>query len=150
MRNRLQANPGSLSFSLFVKGTKICSQCLLFVSDLPLLPKTRAEDDTVFGGEKDTLLLSFPAEQHPLVRIQRRALQYYRPGTYPGDLVLFSTGADEEFYPGDPTRGWGSCTAGKTTVIEVPGNHENLFENPRVQVLAQKIEEALRKADEPG
>ena len=82
MRNRLQANPGSLSFSLFVKGTKICSQCLLFVSDLPLLPKTRAEDDTVFGGEKDTLLLSFPAEQHPLVRTQRRC----SPAVPPGDV----------------------------------------------------------------
>jgi thioesterase domain-containing protein/acyl carrier protein len=150
MRNRLKTNPDSRSYSLFVKGAGICSRGLLWVTSFSLLPVSKADDDSVFGGEKDTLLLSFPQEQHPLVRTQRRALQHYRPGTFTGNLTLFSTGPDAEFYPGDLTRGWSSCTTGKTMVIDIPGNHENLFENPYVPVLAQKIEESLGRTDAHG
>jgi hypothetical protein len=67
-----------------------------------------------------------------------------------GDITLFSTGSDAEFYPGDPTRGWSSCTTGKTMVIDIPGNHETLFDNPCDKVIAQKIEQALLRVDAHG
>ena len=92
----------------------------------------------------------FPEEQHALVRIQMRALQKYQPRTFSGDLTLFSTGPDAEFYPGDLTRGWNSCITGKTRVVEIPGNHETLFFEPFGHVVAQKIEESLKRVDAHG
>ena len=150
MRERLKTTPDSISYALFVKGVGICSRGLLLVTSFSSLPESKPDDDTIFGGEKDTLTLSFPEEQHSLVRTQRRALHLYRPRIFLGDITLFSTGPDAEFYPGDPTRGWSSCTTGKTMVIDIPGNHETLFDNPCDKVIAQKIEQALLRVDAHG
>ena len=67
----------------------------------------------------------------------------YLPHTFKGDLVLFSTGPDSILFPGDMTRGWGSRITGKCTVIAVPGNHSNLFDEPYLGVLVEKIRETL-------
>jgi thioesterase domain-containing protein len=150
MRNRLKTNPESLSYSLFVKGAGIFSRGLLLLTSFTILPVSKPDDNLVFGGEKDRLIAMFPEEQHALVRIQMRALQKYQPRTFSGDLTLFSTGPDAEFYPGDLTRGWNSCITGKTRVVDVPGNHENLFFEPNGKVVAQKIEESLKRVDAHG
>jgi oxalate---CoA ligase len=150
MRNRLKTNPDSISYSLFVKGVGIFSRGLLLVTSFTILPVSKPDDDLVFGGEKDTLLSQFPEAQHSLVRTQMRALQYYHPGSYSGDLTFFSTGPDTEFYPGNLTRGWNSCVTGKITVIDIPGKHDSLFREPFVRVVAQKIEASLKGVDAHG
>ena len=147
MRNRLKTNPGSISYSLFVKGAGAFSRGLLLMTSFTLLPASKPDDDLVFGGEKDTLLSQFPEAQQSLVRIQMRALQKYRPRTFSGNLTFFSTGPDTEFYPGNLTRGWNSCVTGKISVIDIPGKHDSLFKEPFVRVAAQKIEESLKRTD---
>jgi thioesterase domain-containing protein/acyl carrier protein len=147
MRNRLKTNPGSISYSLFVKGAGTFSRGLLVLTSFTLLPASKPDDDLVFGGEKDTLLSQFPEAQQSLVRIQMKALQKYRPRKFSGNLTFFSTGPDTEFYPGDLTRGWNSCVTGKITVIDIPGKHDSLFKEPFVRVAAQKIEESLKRVD---
>jgi len=150
IRNRLKTNPDSRVYSLFVRSVSICSQGLLWLTTSRILTESQAGDDYVFGGEKDELVAMFPEEQKSLVKIQMRALYNYQPGRFSGDLTLFSTGPDTEFYPGDPTRGWNSCIPGKTEVIDVPGDHGTLFQEPFGRVLAQKIEESLRRVDAHG
>ena len=145
MRNRLKTNPDSISYSLFVRAVSISSRGLLWLTASRISAKSLPEDDVVFGGERDELVAMFPKEQKSLVKIQMRALYNYQPGRFSGDLILFSTGPDTEFYPGDPTRGWNSCITGKTEVIDVPGDHGTVFLEPFGHVLAQKIEEALKK-----
>ena len=60
-----------------------------------------------------------------------------------GNLVLFSTGPDHILSPGDMTRGWGSKITGTCNVIAVPGDHSNLFDEPQLTVLIEKIRGAL-------
>lgn len=150
LRNRLKTNPGSISYSLFVHVAGIVSRGILVLPSFPNHPVSKADDELVFGGEKDTLLSQFPAAQHSLVITQIRALQYYHPTTYSGNLTFFSTGPDTEFYPGNLTRGWNSCVTGKITVIDIPGKHDSLFKEPFVGVVAKKIEESLKRVDTHG
>jgi acyl-CoA synthetase (AMP-forming)/AMP-acid ligase II/thioesterase domain-containing protein/acyl carrier protein len=147
VRSGLIKHPDSKFYSLFVKGVSICSRGLLLLTASPGSPAPGSDEDMVFGGEKDTLLSQFPEAQQSLVKTQMRALQYYHPGTYSGDLTFFSTGPDTEFYPGNLTRGWNSCVRGKITVIDIPGKHDSLFKEPFVRVVAQKIEESLKRVD---
>jgi thioesterase domain-containing protein len=72
-----------------------------------------------------------------------KTVMNYVPSDYIGDVILFSTGPDNVFFPGDQTRGWGSHIRGNVTVIDVPGNHNNLFKDEYCRVLAGKIEETL-------
>ncbi|MER7701949.1 amino acid adenylation domain-containing protein [Kitasatospora sp. NPDC097605] len=48
----------------------------------------------------------------------------------------------------DPANGWGSLTTGRLEVVDVPGDHLVLLDEPHVTVVAQRIAEAL--ADRPG
>jgi thioesterase domain-containing protein len=150
MRNRLKSNPDSITYSLFVRAVSISSRGVLWLTASRISANSPMADDFVFGGERDELVAMFPKEQKSLVKIQMRALYNYQPGRFSGDLTLFSTGPDTEFYPGDPTRGWNSVITGKTGVIDVPGDHGTLFSEPFGHVLAQKIEEALKRTDAYG
>jgi thioesterase domain-containing protein len=150
VRSGLITHPDSIFYSLFVRSVSICSRGVLLLTASRSSPAPGSEEDTVFGGEKDTLLSQFPEAQQSLVRTQMRAFRNYHPGTYSGDLTFFSTGPDAEFYPGNLTRGWNSCVTGKIIVIDIPGKHDSLFKEPFVRVVAQKIEESLRRVDAHG
>ena len=150
VRSGLITHPDSIFYSLFVRSVSICSRGVLLLTASRSSPAPGSEEDTVFGGEKDTLLSQFPEAQQSLVRTQMRAFRNYHPGTYSGDLTFFSTGPDAEFYPGNLTQGWNSCVTGKIIVIDIPGKHDSLFKEPFVRVVAQKIEESLRRVDAHG
>ena len=74
----------------------------------------------------------------------------YQPRTFSGDIILFSTGLDSEFFPEDPTRGWNAFITGKTIILDVPGDHETLFDEPFGHVVAEKIDDSLKLADAHG
>jgi thioesterase domain-containing protein/acyl carrier protein len=90
-------------------------------------------------------VLTYPERQQPLIRTIRKALRDYQPRTFSGDLMLFSTGQDRAYYPGDVARGWNKFITGKTIVFDIPGDHGNLYLDPHAQSVAQKIEESLKK-----
>jgi thioesterase domain-containing protein len=72
----------------------------------------------------------------------------HKPGVpYPGEVALFratqGTGVIDdapsiELYE-DPLLGWGKRVSGKLAVIEVPGGHSSMLQEPNVQVLALRM-----------
>jgi hypothetical protein len=109
---------------------------------------TITESNVIIGPDLEKFLASkFPENQRPLVRSILKNIWNYTPLDYSGNMILFSTGQDQVFFPGDPTRGWGAHVKGSLTVINVPGNHDNLFSIQNGKILAEKIEERLLMTD---
>jgi thioesterase domain-containing protein len=85
----------------------------------------------------------YPKEQHPAIISRLKASSNYIPPKFRGGIILFSTGPDQGLFPGDMTRGGGVYVTGKCDVIEVPGDHSTLFNEPNVGILAEKINQSL-------
>jgi thioesterase domain-containing protein len=127
---------------------RIFSEVLLVVKGSGTLPALGSDDERVTDTQR-SWIATLPEKQQKLVRIQIRAISLYKPGTFSGNITLFSTGQDAEFYPADPTRGWNSVITEKTSVIDIPGDHWTLYREPLGKMTAQKIEESLKRADSP-
>jgi len=149
LNNRLQKNPDSLLYSLFVKGVRGFSQGLLLLKSSPALPSSGSGVDYVTDVQRGWIS-TLPEQHKMLVITQIRAISIYKPRIFSGDITLFSTGPDTEFYPGDPARGWNSCVSGKTILIDIPGDHTTLYREPLGQITAKKIEVSLKRADSHG
>jgi len=149
LNNRLQKNPDSLLYSLFVKGVRRVSQGLLLLKGSPALPASGSDVEFITDVQRGWIA-TLPEQHKMLVITQIRAISIYKPRIFSGDITLFSTGPDSEFYPGDPARGWNSCVSGKTILIGIPGDHNTLYREPLGQVTGKKIEESLKRADAHG
>ncbi len=145
----LKKNPDSVLYSVFVKSVRVFSQGLLWLKSSSSIPASGSDMDTVTDAQR-SWILTLPEKQQMLVRTQIRAISIYKPPVFSGDVILFSTGPDSEFYPGDPARGWNSCITGKTILIDIPGDHWTLYRDPLGQMTAKKIEESLKRADTHG
>jgi thioesterase domain-containing protein len=73
----------------------------------------------------------------------KQALRRYRPGRYPGDIVLLATAARREA-AGDPTLGWSALVGGKVEVREVAGEHAELVGRTGSDGVAAVVNELLR------
>jgi acyl-coenzyme A synthetase/AMP-(fatty) acid ligase/thioesterase domain-containing protein/acyl carrier protein len=149
LNNLLKKNPDSPLYSVFVKSVRIFSQGLLSLKGSSSIPESGSEVDYITDAQR-SWISTLPEKQQMLVRTQIRAISIYKPRIFSGDVILFSTGPDREFYPGDPSRGWNSCISGKTMVIDIPGDHWTLYREPLGQMTAKKIEESLKEADTHG
>jgi aspartate racemase len=72
----------------------------------------------------------------------------YVPQVYPGRVDLFRSGLErspEGCYI-DPQLGWGNLAEKGLEIHEVPCLHVNMFEEPQIQVLAEKLITCLDKA----
>ncbi len=79
----------------------------------------------------------------------KQAIKDYVPQVYSGRAILFQTTyqpPDAELREIDPQYGWGSLIAGGLEIHEVPGNHDTMWIQPHVQVLAQKLRICLQEA----
>ncbi|MEO8425661.1 MAG: AMP-binding protein [Verrucomicrobiota bacterium] len=85
----------------------------------------------------------------PIREVQRsghEANRSYLPKPYPGWITLFrATEQPYGIYP-DPALGWGELAIGGLEIVDVMGHHGAIIREPRVRVLAQKLNESLRKA----
>ncbi len=72
----------------------------------------------------------------------------YQPKPYHGRVLLFRHGSRPEGSLKDPLLGWGACFAGEFEVCEIPGNHREIFEEPNVQIMAEKLSATLREVRE--
>ena len=138
----LKAHPDSCLYKWIMKAIQMVFHGVLFRSAAKSLPESVATVHSAVNFKEESLS-PFPRESHPNMKVQLNASRMYLPHTFDGDLVLFSTGPDPILFPGDITRGWGSRITGKCTVIAVPGNHSNLFDEPYLGVLVEKIRETL-------
>jgi thioesterase domain-containing protein len=90
-------------------------------------------------------------------RTNVKAKRRYVPRVYPGTVTLFKTARQvkipvangstpdrliTEVIP-DPTLGWGALAAGGVRVIDVPGRHVTMLNDPHVETLALRIRDCL-------
>jgi thioesterase domain-containing protein/acyl carrier protein len=145
LHSHLKTKPDSTGYSLFVTVTGTIYKSILW-SGFRLHPSFGSNHESAGEGEKDWTS-TYPEKQRPLLKIHRTALRQYKPRTFLGNLTLFSTGPDWGSYPGDRTRGWSAFTTGNTILIDIPGMHSALFQEPFADLVAQKIEESLTRVD---
>jgi thioesterase domain-containing protein/acyl carrier protein len=134
----LKAHPDSRIYAGILKSIRAVFHKVLFRSEAKSLPKS-ISDAHESVHLREGALEKYPEGNRQNMRVQLNASRMYLPHTFTGDIVLFSTGPDPILYPGDMTRGWGSIIKGKCEVIAVPGDHSNLFDEPHLSVLKEKI-----------
>ncbi len=149
IESHLKANPDSRIFFIVSKSIRFVFHKTLFRSGSKSLPASVSDDffDATFD---QTILARYPKESHNHMKAQMKASRIYLPHQLPGDLILFSTMPDPILFPGDITRGWSSYVTGKTTVIDVTGDHSNLFDEPHLGYLGLRVDKSLASVDERG
>jgi thioesterase domain-containing protein/malonyl CoA-acyl carrier protein transacylase/acyl carrier protein len=77
----------------------------------------------------------------------------YRPATpFGGELLLlratFGVGDDEAFGNrySDPLMGWGPRSARGVRVVDVPGGHSSMLQEPNARVIAEKLQSYINQA----
>jgi acyl-CoA synthetase (AMP-forming)/AMP-acid ligase II/thioesterase domain-containing protein/acyl carrier protein len=88
---------------------------------------------------------SLARSMRQVLEANREAVRNYVPQIYPGRVVLLlSTEAPERsFYDG--RLGWSDMAAGGLEVHVVPGNHDTLFSEPHVRIMAEKLRACLQR-----
>jgi thioesterase domain-containing protein/acyl carrier protein len=79
-----------------------------------------------------------------------QALKRYRPSPHPGRLVLFRACLQGVTLNSDPLMGWGDLAQDGVEVVEVPGDHISMLEEPNVSVLAERLGILLRNVSIAG
>lgn len=84
-----------------------------------------------------------PADDEPDIALQ--ALKEYVPQIYPGRVTLFRASKRSLGDKTDRDLGWGKLAAGGVEIHEIPGYHGSIVMEPRVRVLAQKLEACINE-----
>jgi len=86
----------------------------------------------------------------PVITTYGHAAKQYRPARqFEGKLVLFRAtrgiGLDAPFieFFADPAFGWGPRCSGGVRLVDVPGGHTSMLQEPNVSVLARRLQEAI-------
>ena len=96
--------------------------------------------------EKNILPQLNNKEREQMWKILELSVQNYLPQFYSGRVaLLFSSDLSHKF-PLFPRRGWEKLFKENVEVHLVPGNHNNLFDEPNVQVLAEKLTSCIDSA----
>jgi aspartate racemase len=74
-----------------------------------------------------------------------QATKDYVGQVYPGVVSLFRCSVQKPQFSHDPQLGWGSLVGGGLESHTVPGEHDGMFKEPRVRVLAEKLKLCLDK-----
>ena len=72
----------------------------------------------------------------------------YRPRPYPCRAILFKRTRGQSSRFALPDCGWGAFISGKFDVCMVPGDHYEMFVEPRVQIVADKLKSILAEVSE--
>jgi amino acid adenylation domain-containing protein len=80
-----------------------------------------------------------------------RAATAYRPGTYPGRLVLLRATDSRHLPAADPAAGWRAAALGGVEIVEVPGDHGTVVAAENAPALAAALDAVLdeREATRP-
>lgn len=85
---------------------------------------------------------AIPAMLHRPIEANLMAVRTYHPRPYDGDAVLFKA-APYAWMPKDAHEGWRTLVGGDLEIRSVPGNHDNLLEEPHVQTVAEALSDCL-------
>lgn len=69
----------------------------------------------------------------------------YRASAYGGPITIFRSSRRAAWHGDDELMGWGGLLRGRTEYIDVPGGHDNLLNEPEVQVLAKEMDRCLTR-----
>ena len=72
------------------------------------------------------------------------AIQNYAPARYPGKVWLFRALDVPRVPQTDETLGWKDIVDGGVEVVFVDGDHESMFQQPHVDLLSQRLRQALQ------
>jgi thioesterase domain-containing protein len=89
---------------------------------------------------------NLPEHFRHLMAVHYQALRDYVPKVYPGRVTLFRAQTRPLFRSHGRDLGWRGLAAGGLEIIDVPGNHETILKEPRVQFLAQALGNQLQIA----
>ena len=81
-----------------------------------------------------------------VMQANNRAQLRYIPRPYPGKVTVFMTLEQQAAYPMDPSMGWKMLSTEPVESIQVSGTHLNMFYEPHVSDLAQKLNGCLQQA----
>ena len=74
------------------------------------------------------------------------ASRNYQPKPYPGNAVLFRCAAQPLGRYIDPELGWHGLLQGGLDICEMPGDHDDMFLEPDVELLAKELERRILEA----
>jgi amino acid adenylation domain-containing protein len=77
--------------------------------------------------------------------VNDRAAEAYLPQPYSGRVTVFKPRVNYDFYP-DAQMGWGDVVTGKLDIVELPVNPHAMLVEPYVQILADRLKDALERA----
>lgn len=80
-----------------------------------------------------------------ILKTMRLAWKNYQIKSYPGRISLFRAVDNTDNTGLEPDLGWSKFSASKVEVIEVPGDHISMMQEPNVKVLAEKINQLLNE-----
>ncbi|MDF5725105.1 MAG: amino acid adenylation domain-containing protein, partial [Rhizonema sp. PD37] len=82
-----------------------------------------------------------------IYKLESQARENYKPQYYSGSVVLFKASEKNKYLENyiDIEFFWNQLVEQVETYL-VPGNHENMVEQPHVQILAQQIQKSLDQA----
>ncbi len=72
------------------------------------------------------------------------AARTYMPQYYEGEITLFKASEQEDVPDKDHALGW-TPFASKVQIVEIQGDHTNIFSEPRVHSIARWIEDAIER-----
>ncbi len=89
-----------------------------------------------------------PASSRPdLFEHNLHALLRYEVKPYPGRVTLFRARHGSPRIHSDPRGGWGDVALGGVDVIEVPGTHNGMLEQPHVTTLGEAISHCIARLE---
>jgi len=80
-----------------------------------------------------------------IAKAHYEALTNYRPRTYPGRVYLYRTRSEPLFHSHILDKGWGKLALGGVDVVVVPGNHQNIIQEPYAKVVGHEMKVALEQ-----
>jgi len=81
-----------------------------------------------------------------IVEANGKLARDYSLQAYPGQVTLFRANEQAVRYDQSSDFGWSAMALGGLEIHEVPGDHLGMFQEPHVQVLAEKLRACIDKA----
>jgi thioesterase domain-containing protein/acyl carrier protein len=80
----------------------------------------------------------------------RQLRKDYVPQVYPGRVTLFRASKQPAGYNYGKDLGWELLAAGGLVIYEIPGHHGSIVTEPRVRILAERLQECLSSTSSIG
>jgi phthiocerol/phenolphthiocerol synthesis type-I polyketide synthase E len=107
--------------------------------------QTRVEKtlETLLAETSQGISHSLTYTLESVAKMNRDAFWKYKPGPYPGRVVIFRATHQPRGIIPDPTLGWSDLLEGDVEHYEVPAFHQTVLLEPQVKGMAQQLRECI-------